>query len=392
MRTTNLTRIAAAAAVVALAAAGCGSKSTPAASGGTSSSSGTSSASSSSSSSSSASSSSSSSGGTSNAAFNACMVTDIGGIDDRSFNASAWAGMKAAESDGKAKVQYLQSTSENDYVPNITTLEGKNCNLIVTVGGLMADATNSQAEAKSSQNFAIVDHSSANDKTNKPEPNVHGLEFNTAQGAFLAGYLAAATSKSGVVATWGGLNIPPVTIYMDGFWEGVQYYNHAKGKSVKVLGWDENSPSGGSFSKSFTDTNAGKSLTDGFINQGADIIFPVAGGAGRGATAAAKGGKAKVIWVDTDGCVSDADDCPVFLASVTKGIDTAVKKVVEDSAAGNFKGGTQDILDLSNGGTDLVYGKTLGGSIPSDLQSEITALKGQITSGAIKINSASQPK
>jgi len=320
------------------------------------------------------------------------MVTDIGGIDDRSFNASAWAGMKAAEADGKAKVQYLQSTSENDYVPNITALEGKGCALIVTVGGLMADATNGQAEAKPSQNFAIVDHSSNNDKTNKPVPNVHGLQFNTAQGAFLAGYLAAASSKSGVVATWGGLNIPPVTIYMDGFWEGVQYYNHAKGKSVKVLGWDEGNPAGGSFSKSFTDTNAGKSLTDGFINQGADIVFPVAGGAGRGATAAAKSGKAKVIWVDTDGCVSDADDCAVFLASVTKGIDTAVKKVVEDSAAGAFKGGTQDVLDLSNGGTDLVYGKTLSSSIPADVQSEIAALKGQITSGALKITSPNQPK
>ncbi|MBW8803812.1 MAG: BMP family ABC transporter substrate-binding protein [Catenulisporales bacterium] len=384
MRTTSMTRIAAAAAVVALAAAGCGSKSTPAAS-----SSSSSTGAGPSSSSSSASSSSTGAGG---ANFNACMVTDIGGIDDRSFNASAWAGMQAAEKDGKAKVQYLQSTSENDYVPNITALEGKGCNLIVTVGGLMADATNSQAEAKSGQNFAIVDHSSANDKTQKPESNVHGLEFNTAQGAFLAGYLAAASSKSGVVATWGGLNIPPVTVYMDGFWEGVQYYNHAKGKSVKVLGWDENNPSGGSFSKSFTDTNAGKSLTDGFINQGADVVFPVAGGAGRGATASAKGGKAKVIWVDTDGCVSDADDCPVFLASVTKGIETAVKKIVEDSAAGNFKGGTQDVLDLSNGGTDLVYGKTLGTAIPADVQSEIAALKAQITSGAVKISSPNQPK
>ncbi|GAA2062393.1 BMP family ABC transporter substrate-binding protein [Catenulispora yoronensis] len=387
MRTTNMTRIASAAVVVALAAAGCGSKSTPAASGSSSST-----GAASTSSSSAGASSSSSSSGAATANFNACMVTDTGGIDDRSFNASAWAGMQAAEKDGKAKVQYLQSTSENDYVPNITALEAKSCNLIVTVGGLMADATNAQAEAKTSQNFAIVDHGANSDKTNQPEPNVHGLQFNTAQGAFLAGYLAAGSSKSGVVATWGGLNIPPVTIYMDGFWEGVQYYNKAKGKSVKVLGWDETNPAGGSFSKSFTDTNQGKSLSDGFINQGADIIFPVAGGAGRGATASAKGGKAKVIWVDTDGCVSDADDCSVFLASVTKGIDTAVKKVVEDSAAGNFKGGTQDILDLSNGGTDLVYGKQLGSAVPSDLQSEIAALKGQITSGAIKINSPSQPK
>ena len=385
MRTTNMTRIAATAAVVALAAAGCGSKSTASSS---------SSSSSSSSTSASSSSSSSSGGSASNASFLACMVTDTGGIDDRSFNASAWAGMQDAQKDGKATVKYLQSTTENDYVPNITQLEGQNCKLIVTVGGLMADATDSQAAAKTGQDFAIVDNSSADSKTNKPVPNVHGMQFNTAQGGFLAGYLAAASSKSGVVATWGGLNIPPVTIYMDGFWEGVQYYNKAKSKSVKVLGWDETNPGSGTFSNSFTDTNKGKSITDGFINQGADIVFPVAGGAGRGATASAKAssGKVKVIWVDSDGCVSDNEDCSVFLGSVTKGIETAVKKVVEDSAGGNFKGGTQDVLDLSNGGTDLVYGKQLGSSIPSDLQSEITALKGQITSGAIKITSPSQPK
>ena len=382
MRTTNMTRIAATAAVVALAAAGCGSKSTAGSSSPSSSTSSTS-----------ASSSSSSGGSAANANFLACMVTDTGGIDDRSFNASAWKGMQDAQNDGKATVKYLQSTTENDYVPNITQLEGQNCKLIVTVGGLMADATDSQAAAKPGQNFAIVDNSSA-DKNNKPVPNVHGLQFNTAQGGFLAGYLAAATSKSGVVATWGGLNIPPVTIYMDGFWEGVQYYNKAKSKSVKVLGWDETNPTSGTFSNSFSDTNKGKSITDGFINQGADIIFPVAGGAGRGATASAKAssGKVKVIWVDTDGCVSDKEDCSVFLASVTKGIGTAVKKVVEDSAAGDFKGGTQDVLDLSNGGTDLVYGSQLGSSIPSDLQSEITALKSQITGGTIKITSASQPK
>jgi len=384
VRTTNMSRIAAAAAVVALAAAGCGSKST-ASSGSPSTTGSTTSAASSAST-------SSSGGSTSNANFQACMVTDTGGIDDRSFNASAWKGMQDAQSDGKAKVKYVQSATENDYVPNITNLESQNCNLIVTVGGLMADATDSQAEAKSAQNFAIVDNGAANSK-GKVEPNVHGMEFNTAQGAFLAGYLAAATSKSGVVATWGGLNIPPVTIYMDGFWEGVQYYNKAKSKSVKVLGWDETNPSSGTFSNSFTDTNKGKSITDGFINQGADIIFPVAGGAGRGATASAKANKtAKVIWVDTDGCVSDNEDCSVFLASVTKGIETAVKKTVEDAASGNFKGGTQDVLDLSNGGTDLVYGSKLVSSVPSGLQSDITNLKSQITSGAIKITSKSQPK
>src|ERR1019366_10071813 len=98
--------------------------------------------------------------------------------------------------------------------------------------------------------------------------------FNTAQGGFLGGYLAASVSKTGVVATFGGLNIPPVTIYMDGFWEGVQYYNKIKGTKVKVLGWDETNQKGGTFAQSFTDQGKGRSITQSFISAGADIIFP----------------------------------------------------------------------------------------------------------------------
>ena len=107
------------------------------------------------------------------------------------------------------------------------------------------------------------------------------MQFNTAQGGFLGGYLAAGMSKTGKVATYGGLNIPPVTIYMDGFWEGVQYYNKQKGKNVQVLGWDEANQKGGTFANSFTDANKGKQITQQFQQQGADIIFPVAGGTGR---------------------------------------------------------------------------------------------------------------
>ena len=381
MRTTTKTRIAAGAAVVALAAAGCGSKSTakPTPAGSDSSTT------------------AATTGSTSSAAaasFNACMVTDIGGIDDKSFNASAWAGMQAAQKDGKANVQYVQSTNENDYVPNINGLVAKKCDLIVTVGGLMGDATDQAAEANTSQKFAIVDDGPMNFKTNKVEPNVHGLQFNTAQGGFLAGYLAAGYSKTGKVATWGGLNIPPVTVYMDGFWEGVQYYNQKKGTKVQVLGWDETNQKGGTFSQSFTDSNVGKSTSDNFVNQGADVIFPVAGGAGAGAakTAAASHGAVSVIWVDTDGCVSDAGDCAVFLGSVTKGISGAVQKVVEDSAGGKYAGGKSDILDLSNGGTDLVLGSQLGSKVPSTLTDEIKQVKADIVSGKIQITSPSQPK
>src|SRR4029079_3716931 len=130
------------------------------------------------------------------------------------------------------------------------------------------DAVTKIAKKNPDQQYAQIDSSSSG-------ANVYGLQYNTAQGAFLGGYLAAATSKSGKVATYGGLNIPPVTIYMDGFWEGVQYYNKQKSKSVQVLGWDENKQKAGTFANSFTDQNKGKQISQAFIQQGADIIFPV---------------------------------------------------------------------------------------------------------------------
>src|SRR4029077_1754566 len=119
----------------------------------------------------------------------------------------------------------------------------------------------------------------------------------------------------------------PVTIYMDGFWEGVKYYNKQKGTNVQVLGWDETNQKGGTFvpgNNPFGDQNAGQSISQNFINQGADVIFPVAGGSGLGAGAAAKksNGTVSVIWVDTDGCVSAASYCSVFLTSVTKGLSS----------------------------------------------------------------------
>ena len=211
--------------------------------------------------------------------YKACMVTDTGGIDDKSFNAAAWAGMQEAQSDGKGKVSYVQSKTQTDYVPNINALLKQKCQLIIGVGGLMYDAVNNAAKKNPKTYFALVD-------ANGNGTNLQGLQVNTAQSGFLGGYLAAAYSKSGVVATYGGLNIKPVTVYMDGFWEGVQYYNKQKGKSVKVLGWDETNQKGGTFAGSFTDQGKGQQITQNFINQGADVIFPVAGGTGLGSAAA----------------------------------------------------------------------------------------------------------
>ena len=289
----------------------------------------------------------------STASFKGCMVTDTGGIDDRSFNSSAWQGMQQAQSADSSgvSVKYLQSTSQSDYVPNINAFIQQKCGIIVTVGFLMGTATQNAAKAHASSKFAIVDYTYT-----PPLKNVNALLFNTVQDGFLGGYLAAGMTKTGKVATFGGQKLPTVTIYMDGFWDGVQYYNKQHHKNVKVLGWSEKTQNG-NFTGDFTNQTKGLTLTNTFIQEGADIIFPVAGNVGLGAakavqTADQQGHNVNMMWVDTDGCVSAAQYCKYFITSVMKGIQTAVKTAVLGAAHGTFKGGNY-IGTLANGGVAL---------------------------------------
>lgn len=319
-------------------------------------------------------------------AFKACMVTDTGGIDDRSFNASSWQGVQDAAKTLGVKSQYLSSTSSNDYVPNIGAFLKQKCGIILTVGFLMGDATKTAALANPKQKFAIVDYSYT-----PTLPNVLGLLFNTAQAGFLGGYLAAGMTKTGKVATFGGIKIPPVTIYMDGYWDGVQYYNQKHGKNVQVLGWNEKTQNG-TFTGDFTDQAKGQQVTNAFIQQGADIIFPVAGNVGLGAAKAAQqsGGHAFLEWVDTDGCVSAPSYCNVFISSVEKGIATAVKTAVTEADQGTFKGGAY-VGTLANGGVGLAPFHDFASKVPTALQQELQQVKQGIISGQIKIASPSQP-
>jgi basic membrane protein A len=373
-------RAAATLAIVALLAAACGSSG-------------------SNNSSSSSSPSSSSSGGSSAAKFTGCMVTDTGGIDDKSFNASSWQGMQEAQSaqPSKVTVKYLQSTSSADYASNISAFLGQKCGIIVTVGFLMAGATGTAAASNPSAKFAIVDcaiasascPTSASGKPSTPPTNVDSLVFNTVQDGFLGGYLAAGMTKTGKVATFGGEKLPTVTIYMDGFWDGVHYYNQQHHTHVTVLGWNEQTQSG-EFTNSFTNLTMGQTITQQFITEGADIIFPVAGGVGLGAMKAVQDAdnsagtqKVNAMWVDTDGCVSAAQYCKYFITSVEKGIQTAVKTSVLDAANGTFKGGTY-VGTLANGGVTLAPYHDFASKIPSSLQTEINTLKQEIISGKIK--------
>ena len=317
----------------------------------------------------------------------ACMVLDVGGVDDHSFNQSSWGGLQAAnKANPNIKISYVPSSSQNDYTPNLTAETNKGCDTVIAVGGLMTDAVTKIAKKNPNQQYAQIDSASSG-------KNVYGLQYNTAQGAFLGGYLAAGMTKTGKVATYGGLNIPPVTIYMDGFWEGVQYYNSQNHTKVAVLGWNEKQQKQGTFANSFTDQNKGKQISQAFIQQGADIIFPVGGGTGLGSGAAAQssGGKVSVIWVDTDGCVSAPQYCPVFLTSVLKNLTDSVTKYVTAAAGGTFPTGSY-IGTLANKGTGLAPYHEFTSKVPDGLQRQLIAVAGDVASGKIVITSPSQPK
>jgi basic membrane protein A and related proteins len=340
--------------------------------------------------SSSTSSSSSNSGTSASGKFLGCMVTDTGGIDDKSFNQSSWEGMQAAAATDPSKIQvtYLPSTTSADYASNISTFIGKKCGIIVTVGFLMADATEAAAKANPHQKFAIVDCSYASEcLSGAKETNIDQLVFNTVQDGFLGGYLAAAMSKSHVVATYGGENFGTVTIYEDGFWDGVQYYNTQHHANVKVLGWNEQTQKG-DFIGNFTNAGAGQTLTNTYIGEGADVIFPVAGGVGLGTakavqTADTSGKSVSMEWVDTDGCISAAQYCKYMLTSVTKGITEAVKTAVLAAATGKFSGGTY-VGTLANGGAVLSPYHDYASVVPASVQAEIKTLEQEIISGQIK--------
>jgi basic membrane protein A and related proteins len=319
-----------------------------------------------------------------------CMVTDTGGINDRSFNASSWAGMQAAASaNSNVTVKYLQSTTQSDYALNINTFLGEHCNIIVTVGFLMGAATEAAAKANPNQKFAIVDCSYATGcLTGTKEPNIDQLTYNTVQDGFLGGYLAAGMTKTGKVATFGGIELPTVTIYMDGYWDGVQYYNTKHGTHVQVLGWNEQTQKG-SFTGDFTNETKGQTLTQTFISEGADIIFPVAGNVGLGAAKAVQSAdqaagsdKVNMEWVDVDGCTSAAQYCQYFITSVEKGIVASVKSVVLSVANGTFQGGTY-IGTLANGGAVLAPFHDFASKIPGSLQRELTQIATGISNGSI---------
>ncbi|MEV4758071.1 BMP family ABC transporter substrate-binding protein [Micromonospora sp. NPDC049559] len=327
------------------------------------------------------------SGGDAAKKFSACMVTDVGGIDDKSFNTSAWKGLQEAKAENSnIEIKNTPSKSEADYEPNLTQYVNQKCDFILAVGGLMGEATSKVAQAHPNQQFGIVD-------SKRPESNIFPMQFDTAQAAFQAGYLAAGMTKTGKVGTYGGMKIPPVTIFMDGFVDGVAQFNKVKGKNVQVLGWDK-ATQNGSFTNDFVKQDEGKKVSDTLVAQGADIVMPVAGAAGQGTTAAAQAsnGKFSAIWVDVDGCES-TPNCPALLTTVVKNIPDAVKDAVLKAAKGEKLAHDPGFLGtLANNGVELAPYHDFDSKVPAELKAEVEKLKTDIVSGAITVTSQSQPK
>ena len=312
---------------------------------------------------------------TGNPDFKACMVSDSGGFDDKGFNQTALKGQTDAADQFGIQTAQVESTGDDQYADNINQMIQQKCNEITTVGFLLGDATEAAAKKNPDVDFAIVDYA-----YEKAPANLKGLVYSTDQPSYLAGYLAAGMSESGVVGTFGGLPIPTVTIFMDGFKQGVEKYNEDNGTEVKLLGWDGKK---GSFTEDFEDKTKGQSVGEQLIGQGADILFPVAGPAGLGGLQAAKDAGAKGIWVDTDGYES-TEYGDILLTSVAKGMDVSVTEAISEAIDGTFSNELYNGT-LENGGVGLAPYHDFDSVIPQELKDKIEELKAGIIDGSITI-------
>ncbi|WP_306233871.1 BMP family lipoprotein [Agrococcus beijingensis] len=313
------------------------------------------------------------------------MVTNSGGLNDRSFNETSWAGMERAEAELGVEANVLVSTTESDLAPNVQAAVETGCGFVLTVGFELAAATGEQAAANPDVQFAIVDEIVEG-------PNVRSIVFDTAQAAYLAGYAAASVSQTGIVATFGGGNQPPVTLFMDGFAAGIDAYNAAKGTQVRLLGWDP-ATQDGTFTGDFENVSLGQTQTQAFIAQGADVILPVAGQVGEGAFRASldAGGTALVLWVDNDGYDTLPEEFrPLLLTSILKNTEDAVVQAVSDAADGALS--AESIVGtLENGGVDIAPFHDLDARVSAETKSELDALREQIIAGEITVESPSGP-
>lgn len=318
--------------------------------------------------------------------FKPCIVSDQGGFDDKSFNQLSYEGVTAAAEDLGATPSEVESASESDYKGNVESLVAEGCNAIVTVGFALSATTIESATANPDIDYIIIDDAADADFDGETDAeNIKPILYDTAQGAFLAGYLAAGYSEAGKVGTYGGQEFPTVTIFMDGFKQGIDYYNETKDADVELVGWDGEK---GSFTGSFAADPAAKTTAQNILDQGVDVLFPVGGPIYQGAMdAIADSGKdVAIIGADADFYETDPTTQDVVLTSVLKRMDVSSQEAVVASGDGEFDP-TPYVGTLENSGVDIAPLHNFEDKVDPALWEETQALKESIIAGDVEVES-----
>ena len=324
----------------------------------------------------------------------ACVAFDTGGLGDKSFNDLALKGLNDAKALGFTTF-FSEAKNATDYANNIQSLLDKGCQSLITVGFNQGSATDAAVKANPKIAFAQVDRGW--DPSAGTEPtNFTGLDYQIDQSSMLAGYLAASFTKTGKVGTYAGQAFPGTTRYMDGFYAGVQYFNQQKkpATAVTVFGWDptKSDPTktatlvgGSGGNDTWNNPTKGKQFAQTFLDNGVDIVLPVAGGTGNGTIETMKNAGKWAIGVDTDQYISIGPPTnAALLTSAQKAIDVSVLAFFKSSAGGNL-GGKDYSGTLANDGVLLAPFHEYDSQIPQTTKDEIAALKAAIVSGSVKV-------
>ena len=322
--------------------------------------------------------------------FIPCMVSDAGGFDDKSFNQLGFEGLKRAADELGVKPITVQSDSESDFAPNLTNLVDQNCTLIITVGFALASAAAESAAANPDIDYVSIDDTVDTDFDGKTDqPNIKPIVFDTAQAAFLAGYASASYSadKSKKVGTFGGQNFPTVSIFMDGFAQGVEYWNSQKKDTVQVLGWDS-AAQDGVFTGAFTANQDAINAAQGLVDQGVDVLLPVGGPIYQSAASVIRdsGRDIALIGVDADVFETDPSVADLLLTSIRKLIDVGVEDAVMAAGKDKFDV-TPFVGTLENKGVGLAPFHDFQDKVSGDLQGELDTITAGIKDGSIPVTS-----
>jgi basic membrane protein A len=329
--------------------------------------------------------------GSSASDFLPCIVSDAGGFDDKSFNQLSYEGVQEAAKELGVEAKSVESNSENDYAPNLESLVGQGCDVIVTVGFALASATKESAKANPDIEYVLIDDSADGGDDGQTfdgkadVENIKPLLYNTAQAAFLAGYAAADYTKTGVVGTYGGMPFPTVTIFMDGFKQGAEYYAKEKKKDIKVVGWDGKN---GSFTGGFEANEAATSTAKQILDQDVDVVLPVGGPIYQGAiTAIEDSGKdVAMIGVDADLYETDPATQDYVMTSILKGMKVSTYEAVMAAGQDEFDFAPY-IGTLENDGVGIAPFHNFESKVNPDLAADLDKVKAGIIDGSIKVTS-----